>query len=147
MQPPEGKAVSCIRRSRLSFPTSKAEDEAAEPERGDRTESAPESLDRRGIPPGRGIVMKAEEQQALDGGCNTIACSVEQAFAQLVRREIDAEEIARDAASRRDNDDAGRVQVLMLRAIVAVAQAHGLCELADGAGVCGEEMPSDARSR
>src|SRR5207247_6122888 len=72
---------------------------------------------------------------------------LEEAETQVLRRELDAEEIARDPAGRREKDNAGRVRVLLLLLVPGVAEADGLGKPPDRLGVSREEAPAGRRTR
>ena len=54
----------------------------------------------------------------------------------------DAEQIARDDAARRREDNSGRMQVLLEIRVEAVAEADGIGDSLDAVGGAGQEMGS-----
>ena len=68
--------------------------------------------------------VKAQQQQPIDRGRDSLGGRGTQRVAQLRRREIEAEEIAGDRAMRRHEHDAGRVRELVAPCVVGVAESR-----------------------
>src|SRR5579872_4586233 len=88
------------------------------------------------------IVVIAIEQNRIDSVADFALGGFDEAHAQILGREIDAIEIARDAALRCEHHDGSGVGELIALDVVLILEAHGLGEGVDGFGPAGKEVPS-----
>src|SRR5262245_19178849 len=90
----------------------------------------------------RGVVLVTVEQHLVDRRPDVALRGLVQRQPQVLRRVLDAEQVVRDAALRRERDDAGRVRPLLRTLVPHVAEAHRLGQPVQLRLVPREEVPA-----
>src|SRR5689334_9963822 len=114
--------------------------------RGRDAERAEDPQDGQPVAPRRRVVLVAEQKQGIDERPGLPFRRLRDREPQVARRILDAEEIARDAAVGRQDDQRARVGELAARRVVAIAEPDGGAEGVDGALLSREEPPALLRA-
>ena len=111
-----------------------------------RTVAAPRdpdrAHDREAVAAGHRVVVIAVEQQRVDRRADLSRRRLDDAEAQIARSVFDAEQILRQPAVGREDDDAARMRVLFRLRVPGVAEAGGLRQPIDLRLIAGQEMPA-----
>src|SRR6185369_17809020 len=128
-------------RGRARFATPHQQNEAGHQCHGDHA-SQPDQIHHDHTVPSRfGVVVKAVEQQLVDLRADGALARFDERQPQLLRRVLDAVEVAREPAIRRHDEHAAHVGELVVALIPLVAEAGRLRGAADFRFGPGEEMP------
>src|SRR5262245_15596568 len=133
--------------SSTALATDPAQDEEAEHRHRRGSERAHDRQDREAVLAARRVVVEAAQEHLVDRRADRALGGLDQREAQVARRELDAEEDARDLAARRQDRDPGRVRPLVALGDVAVAEADGARQRADRGFLADEEAPGRGRGR
>ena len=121
------------------------EQERQEPEYRDHAADADGPQNRAAVLPGRRVVVIAEQQHLVGDRPEPVLGRFDQREAEIARREIDPEEIARDDALRRRDVDRRAVRVLLDVLVVRVAEPDRVGQRLDRCLGAGQEMPARRR--
>jgi hypothetical protein len=98
--------------------------------------------DHQAVAPGGRVVVEAVEQELVDRAPDALVRGLDQPQAQVARRVLDAVEVARQPARRRQHDHARRVRVLAGLGVVGVAEADRVGQRADLELLADQEAPA-----
>ena len=90
--------------------------------------------------------MIAVEQQLIDGVADPAGRRLDQRELHVARRVVDAEEVARQPALRRRDDDAARMRELLRLVVPREVEARRVGQRLDRRLVAGQEVPAAADS-
>src|SRR5437867_991849 len=139
-----GNSVSISARSIVPSPVSPehGEDEPGQPGQRGGPAQTDRPQDREGVPPRRGIVVVAEQQELVDRRADPVARGFHETQSKIARRKIDSVEVSGDHPLRREEDEPACVSVLILPGIVEVAESGLLGQPPDRALLSRQEVPS-----
>src|SRR5439155_5136052 len=106
-------------------------DERAEREERERSPRAHGAERERAVFSDPRIVVVTEQKELIDDRAELALRGLDEREAKVLRRVFDAEEVTRDLAFRREDDDARRVGVLARRRVPHVAEAGRAGHAAD----------------
>src|SRR5207249_11342806 len=107
-----------------------------QPARPDQAEGEP------AVASGLRVVAVAEQEETIRERADAAVRRFHQPEAQILRRVLDAEEVARDLAGRGQEDDTGGVGVLLLLFVPGVAETDRPGQAADRLRVARQEAPA-----
>src|SRR5439155_20181864 len=95
---------------------------------------------------GDGVVVVAVEEERVDERSDLSPRSLDEREAQIARRVLDAEEVARESSIRSRDVDRARVSELADPLVPRVPEPDGVGQAGDRPRLSGQEMPATRRA-
>src|SRR6185503_6150047 len=127
---------------RAAMAAREREDPQRDEERGRDARDSQDSQDGHAVASGRRIILVAEQQQRIDERARLPFRRFGERQPQVPRRVLDAEEVARDAAVGREDDDRAGVRELPAARVGREAVADRAAEGLDRARIARQEPPA-----